>query len=174
MPTAVPIDPAKLIAAAQEFANHHLGAGRPRPVWLRRAVSSAYYALFHSIGLQAAAHVLPTGTRPEQLQLCRSFGHRQLKEVCEWIAGRRGNPPSNVRGLIQSLAGTPIDGVAAAFCDLQEARHKADYDHLEPVSKAATLLAIADAERATQQLEAASERDRHAFFSLLVMRSQLR
>jgi hypothetical protein len=31
-------------------------------VWLRRAVSTAYYALFHAITMQAADSLLPSGT----------------------------------------------------------------------------------------------------------------
>lgn len=44
---------------------------------------------------------------------------------------RRGNLPQHARDLIQSLRGTAIEG-AAVFCDLQEARHRADYAHLRP------------------------------------------
>lgn len=175
MPTAVPIDPAKLIEAAREHANHHGGAGRPRPIWLRRAVSSAYYALFHYLGRHAARHLLP-GARPEeQLRLARSFNHRAIKDVCEWIAGRRGaNIPQHSRRLVQSLQGTSLVGVADVFCDLQEARHSADYDHLAPFPKAAALGYIQDAERAMQTLDAQSDRDRQAFFSLVSLQTKLR
>src|SRR5712691_13061175 len=129
MPRAVPIDPAKLLEAAWDFANHQTAAGRPRPVWLRRAISSAYYALFHSIALQAAAHLLSAGTRPEQLRLARSFDHRPMKDACEWIA-RRSTAPPHARLLVASLQDTEIEDVADTFIDLQQARHDADYDHL--------------------------------------------
>jgi hypothetical protein len=173
--SAVEIDPAKLAEAARAFANHQGGAGRPRPIWLRRGVSSAYYALFRSIGKAAAAHLLPNGSREQQLQLARSFDHYALKEMCEWIAKRKGKkPPQQAKELIQSLAGTVIDDVASAFCDLQEARHSADYDHLAPFSKASTLGYIQDAETAILNLAAAPAEQREAFFSLLALRTKLR
>jgi hypothetical protein len=174
VPTAVPIDPAKLIEAAHEHANHHDGAGRPRPISLRRAVSSAYYALFHYMCRQAASHLLPSATREDQLQLARSFNHRPIKDVCEWIAGRRGSPHQHLRPVVQSLQGTPMVGVADVFCDLQEARHSADYDHFAPYSKAAALGYIQDAERAMQTLDAQSDRDKQALFSLISLHTKLR
>jgi hypothetical protein len=65
-------------------------------------------------------------------------------------------------------------GVAAVFCDLQEARHSADYDHLVPMPKAAVLGYIQDAERAMQTLDGQSDRDRQAFFSLIALNTRLR
>lgn len=174
MPTAVPIDPARLIDVARQLAEHHVGPGRPRPVWLRRGVSSAYYALFHALARQAAAHLVPTAPLHRQLEVARSFAHVALKEVCEWIARRRGNSPQHARALIQSLRGTSIEDVAAVFCDLQEARHLADYDHRAPVSKAAVLGYAQDAEQAIEKLRAASQRDRELLFALLALRTAIR
>jgi hypothetical protein len=58
VPTRVPIDPAKLIEAAEEFGKQKGGKGRPRPVLLRRAVSTAYYALYHGLTRATAEHLL--------------------------------------------------------------------------------------------------------------------
>jgi hypothetical protein len=73
-----------------------------------------------------------------------------------------------------SLRGTDIDGVANVFCDLQEARHRADYDHLAQISKATALASVQDAEVAIQKLAAADQRHRQAFFALLALRTGLR
>lgn len=73
-----------------------------------------------------------------------------------------------------SLRGTDIDGVANAFCDLQESRHRADYDHLAPMSKATALASVQDAEEAIQRLDATNQRDRQAFFALLALKTGLR
>lgn len=174
MPTAVPIDPEKLIEAAHQFAEHPGGRGRPRPIWLRRAVSTAYYALFHSLCRAAAEHLIPRATDKDKLELSRVFTHQALKEVCEWVAGRRGNPPQHARHLIMNLQGSDIDGVAAVFCDLQEARHAADYDHLAPFTKAAVLQHVQDARQAIQKLAAANSDDLQAFYALAALRTQLR
>jgi hypothetical protein len=142
-PTAVPIDPARLVEAAREFARPNT-RGRPRSTWLRRAVSSAYYALFHALCLEASRHLLPEGTSEQQLRLSRAFGHREMKGACAWVAGRQGNIHPYVKPLIASLKTTAIADVASSFCDLQEARHDADYDHLATLSKPAALAHVGD------------------------------
>jgi hypothetical protein len=86
----VPIDPWKLIEAAQDFAKHKGGKGRPRPIWLRRAVSTAYYALYHGLSRAAAEHILPNGSSEDQLKLSRLFRHNSMKGVCAQIASRQG------------------------------------------------------------------------------------
>jgi hypothetical protein len=97
-----------------------------------------------------------------------------MKEMCEWIAGRRGQPPQHARPLVQALAGTDIADVAAAFCDLLEARHRADYDHLAAFSKAAVLGYVQDAEQAIVKLDSAPAPQRDAFFSLVALRTGIR
>jgi hypothetical protein len=174
MPTAVPIDAVKLLEAAEEWLGSGGVPGRPRAVLLRRAISNAYYALFHHVNQTAAAHLLPNGTRQEQLALTRSFNHQSTKEICEWVAGRRGNPPRHCKDMIRTLQSSSIVGVADAFCDLQEARHRADYDHLAPFSKATALLHLADAQRAIQLLGSAPDEERDAFLSLIALRANLK
>lgn len=50
-------------------------------MWLRRAVSSAYYALFHDLTRQAAVHLLPHDSSQHQLRVARTFRHQNMKEV---------------------------------------------------------------------------------------------
>jgi hypothetical protein len=173
VPQAVPIDPSKLIEAAEELANHKSGAGRPRPVWLRRAVSTAYYGLYHCICLEAARHMLPSGHDEQQLWVARSFGHAEIKECCAWIDGRQGCHRQRVVPLVRALKSMSISGVAGSFCDLQEARHRADYDHLAVFSKAATIAHVADARRSITQVVNAPVPERQAFFSLLALRARV-
>lgn len=173
MPQAVPIDPLKLLEAAREFATHSRGRGRPRPVWLRRAVSTAYYALYHDIAREAANSLLPNGTTRQQLNLARAFRHNDMKTACGWIAGRAGNIDRSVKPLVESLKHTPIADVAESLWDLQEARHRADYDHLASFSKATVVAYVDDAQKAIETLNGASGRQRAAFFSLLAVRVSL-
>lgn len=173
MTQAVPIDPGKLLKAARDLAEHSPGAGRPRPIFLRRAVSTAYYALFHRLSRDAGAHLLPKGDQEDQLKLARTFGHNGLKKTCSQIAGRQGGIHPHVKVLVAGLKGTPIADVAASFCDLQEARHAADYDHLASISKPAALAQVEDAKKAIETLEGANDADRQAFFSLLAMDARL-
>jgi hypothetical protein len=173
VPRPVPIDPAKLIEAAAEFAEHQTGAGRPRAIWLRHAVSSAYYALFHAISRQTADHLLPEAANEDRLRLTRSFGHTPVKEVCEWISGRRGKPPRHAKPLVQSLEHAAVADVASMFCDLQEARHRADYDHLASFTKDDVVEHVRDAKAAIGDLAAAPADQRQAFFALVSLRARL-
>ncbi len=173
MPKPVPIDPAKLLEAARQFAEHQSAPGRPRPIWLRRAVSSAYYALYHTLCREAAAHLLPNAPPADRFRLARSFTHQALRDTCEWIAGR-GKLPQHAGTLIEGLRDTAIGDVAAAFLDLQEARHAADYDHLEAFPKATVLQHIEGAEQAIATLAGAHSEDRQTFFALLALKTQLR
>lgn len=165
----VPIDPEKLIDEAKRALQKK--QGRPHSVKLRRAVSTAYYALYHSICRQAAAHLLPNGSLEDQLRIARSFGHRDVKSVCEWIAGRR-DPNDTLTALIDRLKNTDISDVATTLFDLQESRHDADYNHLEPFSQQVTASIVSEAEAAIRVLEGAPESDREVFFALVTIRSR--
>ncbi len=170
MAKRVPIDPAKLIEAAEDFAKHRGGKGRPRPIWLRQAVSAGYYALYHGLTRTAAEHILPGGGDEDQLKIARLFRHGSMRGVCAQIAGRQGGKSNEyLDPLALRLRGTPLVDVATVFCDLQEARHKADYDHLETFSKQATIALVHDAKKALRTLEDASPADREVFLALLAM-----
>lgn len=112
---------------------------------------------------------MPKGDQEDQLKLARTFGHYGLKKTCSQIAGRQGGVHPHVKVLVESLKQTSIADVSASFCDLQEARHAADYDHLAPISKPATLAHVEDAKKAVETLEGAGDAEREAFFSLLAM-----
>lgn len=172
MAKSVQIDPAKLLESADHLAETK-GAGRPKAVRLRRAVSSAYYALFHCMCLEGARCLLPQAPQEQQLWMARAFQHKPTKDCCEWVAGRRGQIAREVRPLVIALKTTPFVNVAESFCDLQEARHRADYDHLAPFAKATVLAHVEDARKAVAEVEAADHQDRQAFFVLLALRTNL-
>jgi hypothetical protein len=159
-----------LVEAAEEFAKTKGGQGRPRPVWLRRGVSAAYYALYHGVARATAEHLLPNGSEEDHLRITRLFRHNAFKGVCAQIASRKGARSNEYLDAISiRLRSTPLLAVAVVFCDLQEARHRADYDHFETFSKPSTVALIADARNALQTLEASSQRDREDFLALLAM-----
>jgi uncharacterized protein (UPF0332 family) len=103
---------------------------RPKQASLRRAISAAYYALFHHLTAEAGAFLV-AGTAPERkllrLTVSRAFDHAEMKRISK--AFNSGNPPQAWR---RALAGSPLTAdlrdVAEAFVELQEARHQADYD----------------------------------------------
>lgn len=65
-----------------------------------------------------------------------------------------------------------IADVAMTFIDLQESRHDADYNHLEPFSLQATAAAVNEAEAAITALEHAPEEESELFFALLAIRAR--
>jgi hypothetical protein len=86
---------------------------RPKQANLRRAVSSAYYGLFHELTASAVAFMLPARRSDLQVPLRRKFAHKTMRDVA------RGGRSSRNKELA---------AVASAFVSLQEARHQADYD----------------------------------------------
>lgn len=107
---------------------------RPKQASLRRAVSAAYYALFHLLIADGARLLSPPKPYELKTLVRRAFDHGQMRQVCagfvQGSAGPRGNnriPPAT-----RELLTIPLDQafvtVLQAFVDLQEARHQADYD----------------------------------------------
>ncbi len=94
-----------------------------------------------------------------------------MKHVCEWIAGR-SITNDNLKPLVDRLRMTGVSDVAMAFIDLQEGRHDADYNHLEPFSQQSTSAAVSDAEEAIRVLAGISEENRELFFALLAIRAR--
>lgn len=154
MAIAVAIDPRRVIDHARELARHQAGAGRPRPVWLRRSISAAYYSVFHAFGLRLSAQLLPQGSAEDQQRLTRSLEHRALREVCQWLTGNPGAGRQHVRPIVAALQGDPqMRQIAGITFRLQEARHLADYDHLAAFDKATSLSFVNQAEFVLDQLD---------------------
>jgi hypothetical protein len=93
---------------------------------LRRAVSTAYYALFHLLIHEATTRLVAIAVlRP---RVARSFDHRVMNGVCKDYV----NLTLNAAGQYVSTAGQIIPqqlwDIASAFIALQEARLQADYN----------------------------------------------
>jgi hypothetical protein len=176
MPVAVAINPRHLIEHARDLAQHHTGAGRPRAVLLRRAVSAAYYAVFHAVGLHVGQQVLPRGTAEDQQRLTRSLEHTALKEVCQWVTGTPGAGKKHVQPIVAVLqADAEVKQVAGIAFRLQEARHLADYDHLTAFGKASVLSTVNEAERALDTLaDLAGQPNLEKLLALIALHSKLR
>ena len=114
---------------------------RPKEANLRRAVSAAYYALFHQLTETASALLLPARHDELRAQLRRKFQHNVMKKVAQATTSRTPPPISDVRY------------VADAFAILQEARHDADYNFSRSFAKAEANLHIRRARDAMQRLQ---------------------
>jgi hypothetical protein len=143
---AVPDD---LLAQAGQLARRE--PKRPQQAGLRRAVSTAYYALFHLLVEAGARAMAPARPRPLRDQVRRAFTHGDMKSVCKQF--QAGNI-ANLSARLQALVQTPLEAeflvVAAAFVELQDARHSADYDFSVPFTRADVLERLDLTERAFQ------------------------
>jgi uncharacterized protein (UPF0332 family) len=126
---------------------HHLAAldrGRPKQANLRRAVSSAYYAVFHLLVANAVLKFIPkrpTGLIP---RVSRAFLHGEMKQAC--VAFKRRPLGDLLQPLLGTTVSSELHSVAIDFVDLQEARHSADYDTAAVFSRASTLAILLKAE----------------------------
>lgn len=126
---------------------------RPRQVDLRRAVSTAYYALFHAIAKTVADIMVGArkGHRSEQAwaQAYRGLQHGDAKSACE--------------GMRNQIIAPAIKNCADVFVRLQQSRHAADYDPLYRLSRAEAIEAVCIARDAIEKLRSAPSQDGRAF-----------
>jgi uncharacterized protein (UPF0332 family) len=93
----------------------------PKQVDLRRAVSAAYYGLFHLLTTEAAQNWKHQSHRH---RFARMFDHGRMKTCSSRVSSR----PLPVDPSQMSVA-TDLKLVADSFVKLQQARHTADYDN---------------------------------------------
>jgi hypothetical protein len=97
----------------------------PRQASLRRATSTAYYALFHLLIHEATTKLV---TDPGLRTLvARAFGHGEMKQACEQFRDDK-KVPAHLKTVCPPTLPDDLKTVADAFVRLQEARHEADYD----------------------------------------------
>lgn len=126
---------ADLLDQADRLARQ--GKGRPKQANLRRAVSTAYYALFHLLGAEAADRLVPATPRDLGALFQRAMDHATMKRICRSFADAKA-PPALDR-FVTSAIEAELATVAEAFVELQRARHAADYDVLHTLTRRETL-----------------------------------
>lgn len=134
--------------------------GRPRWVSRSRAVSTAYYALFHALA-EGCARELIGAWRPWEpfRHVYRSLDHAQARRVLN---------------LVQRDAAFGVDArrLAEAFLDLQGQRHSADYDPGYRVSPVEMADILVQAERATELVFQLSRSERKPLAARLIGRTR--
>ena len=101
-----------LIATARGLTE--LSPRRPTQANLRRAVSTAYYAVFHCLARAVADALMGKGHNDAWHQIYRSLEHGIAKNACQNSQAMHRFPPE-----VRDFAGT--------FIVLQKARERADY-----------------------------------------------
>jgi uncharacterized protein (UPF0332 family) len=139
------------------------GNGKPSQVALRRAVSTAYYGVFHSLA-SCGADLLIGGrgalrSDPAWRQVYRALDHGAAKSAC-----------SNNK-MMQRFPKEIVD-FANVFVTMQEKRHKADYDPTARFAKSSVTFDIDASEQAIADLAKAERRDQSAFAALVLLKNR--
>jgi hypothetical protein len=106
-----------------------LDSRRPQQVNLRRAVSAAYYGLFHFLIEEANRFLLGTTAPRAGLRdlLARAFAHTEMASAARTFGG--GTLPAALhRRLGAPPISQPLRDLADTFVAAQDQRHLADYD----------------------------------------------
>ncbi len=129
------IDPEGMMAVArllfekgEEARNQAFTSGQAH---LRRAVSTAYYAVFHMLLCAGSQRFM--GPRKNDMNspgaaiLYRGFNHAEMRKVCEELKTDKLKERYR-RALCRDSVSKEMRDFATAFINLQEQRHKADYN----------------------------------------------
>ena len=133
--------------------------GRPTQAYLRRAVSTAYFAVFHALARTAADTLSGKKHGAAWHQVYRALEHGNATKACENKKAMQEFP----------LA---IQEFADSFVALQSERHLADYALEERYYKHRALLLIASAESAINKLESVDKQDRRDFVARVLFRKR--
>jgi hypothetical protein len=137
-----------LLSLAKFLVNPH--PDLPERASLRRAVSTAYYSLFHLLIDEAAGQFFDV---PEKLRAIvqRAFNHSDMRKLCEEMA--RPVPKNSLGNVLAEPINAKLRNVAKTFVELQDSRHLADYDVSEPFDAIRARLLLDRAEEAFSDWE---------------------
>lgn len=151
-------DSADLIAVALDLLE--VAERRRSSAHLRRAVSTAYYAMFHCLARLAADRLIGNGGVPERAEVWRhvyrSLQHRHAKAQCRNSKAMALHPD-----VIRHFAGH--------FAGLQDERHRADYDPGASFGRGDVRKSIHSAAENIRLLEEAPEADQAAFAAWVLL-----
>lgn len=152
------MNPQEYIKSARILAEH---GRRPTQISLRRATSTAYYALFHTVS-RCCADALVGGngsdrSKPAWRQVYRALEHGGCKSACQ------------NKALIDRFP-KPIEDFANAFVTMQIKRHNADYDPYGNYTKSEVITDIDNCEQAIKDFQGVPMKDRRAFSALVLFK----
>jgi hypothetical protein len=159
-----PPDPERLFEQADALT---AGPDR-RQTDLRRAISNAYYGLFHFTLTAAADMVAGSGDRASgQYSLVyRSVDHSRLRTLCLQLSGSK---PQNLPFVPPDGFGTIADFARVAG-NLYELRNFADYDPSRDFTPEEARLAVSDARQAITWFQGSTTVQQEGFLTLLLFK----
>jgi uncharacterized protein (UPF0332 family) len=146
-------DPAALLGVARLLADAD-ASSPPSDAQLRRAVSSAYYAVFHKVLRAGARRFMGPGSESQAgyRLIYRGFTHSRLKEVCKRLdIGLLA--PKMQEQLGRQMVGQDMRRFASDLVALQELRELADYDPQAVFRHSDAISAVEQADVAMQAFD---------------------
>lgn len=138
--------------------------GRPKQAELRRAISTTYYAMFHTLA-KHSADLLVGSTKKSRSdeawrQIYRSLDHGEVRQR------------HSQRQYKQILKRFPqeIQDFASQFVKMQRLRHTADYDPLERFTRSTVSQLSQETKTAISLFESVGRKDRIAFAAFVLHR----
>ena len=150
--------PHDLMEAARALAEPD--HGRPTQARLRRAVSSVYYAMFHTLAVTAADLLMGTARGAAWHRVYRALEHGRARSACQQGRTMREFPAG-------------IREFAKTFTELQTERQQADYAlDAETYETTDVLASIVSAERAIALFEQVDAESRRNFVAHVLFRQR--
>jgi len=146
-------------------------AGRPRQVDIGRAISAAYYGVFHATLAAAADQFVGVTKRNTKLYtlVYRSVDHGWFRDLC--LEVRKTQLPDKYQQYVTGGGlGGNIQAFAATALEIQKKRHSADYDPSLRVNSSDAVIAIKAARSALTRFNTADADTREPFLGLLLFR----
>lgn len=159
------MNPHDLIRIARQLASGAVGGnrGRPRQTELRRAISAAYYALFHTLALSCANALAGSSranrSRPTWRQTYRALEHGHARNQCLNQSAMRSFPAE-------------VQDFGQLFARMQNRRHSADYDPYARFSRTNVMRLIDATGEAMIRFESTAAADRRSFAIHVLLRSR--
>jgi hypothetical protein len=146
-------------------------SGPPRQADLRRAISDAYYGIFHATLAAAADQFVGTSKRASSKYalVYRSISHGAIRELCLDLQ-KQTLTRSLARHAPAGGFGSDLTAYAEVVVELQEKRISADYDPLKRYRSSEAVTAVATARNGLNRFKSATDAEREAFLALLVFK----
>jgi uncharacterized protein (UPF0332 family) len=147
------------------FEQAHVLVARGAQADLRRAISAAYYGLFHFVLTEAADMVVGSADRSSARYslVYRSVDHSRLRQLSAQLTNPQNLP------LAPGGFGTAADFARVAG-NLHELRNRADYDPSAEYTADEATTAISDARKAIAWFQQGTEKQQQAFLTLLLFK----
>ena len=147
-----------LMEAARALAD--TGDAPPTQARLRRAISTAYYAMFHTLAASAADLFIGSARTPAWHRAYRALEHGRARNACQ-------------QGKAMQEFPAEIRNFAKAFVMLQTERQQADYAlDADVYQKSNVLVRITSAESAIRQFEQANIAAKRGFAAHVLFRQR--